>query len=154
MNYEFNIDGLKVLKKRVIRDERGAVLHMLRNDSEQFKDDFGEIYFSKIVPGITKGWKTHLEMTQRFVVPVGEVLFCFYDSRTESPTYKKSYLISLSEANYKLIVVPTNIAYAFRGTGETESLIANCASIPHNSEETILMPLSTIKIDNFNQDTE
>ena len=38
------IEGVKITKLKQIFDERGKVMHMLRNDSEIFQK-FGEIYF-------------------------------------------------------------------------------------------------------------
>ena len=42
-----NIEGIKISQLKIISDHRGSVMHMLRNDSENF-DKFGEIYFSTI----------------------------------------------------------------------------------------------------------
>ena len=42
------IDGLEVIPLERIADERGAVLHMLRNDSPRF-ERFGELYFSMVL---------------------------------------------------------------------------------------------------------
>ena len=41
------INGIKIYPLKKISDDRGSVMHMLRNDSEYFKG-FGEIYFSTI----------------------------------------------------------------------------------------------------------
>ena len=38
------IEGIKIIKKKVIIDDRGKILHMLRTDDQEFKK-FGEIYF-------------------------------------------------------------------------------------------------------------
>lgn len=136
------IHELVLHKRKVIRDERGAVLHMLRNDSPSFDGEFGEIYFSKIRQGVTKGWKFHREIHQNFVVPVGEVEFEFYDFRKHSPTQGAEYSVRLSEENYWLISVPNQIWYAFRGLAQEESLIANFTSAPHRVEESLVRPYS------------
>ena len=41
------IEGVKISKLKIISDDRGKVMHMLRNDSQVFKS-FGEVYFSTI----------------------------------------------------------------------------------------------------------
>ena len=46
-NIKIMIEGVKITKLKQIVDERGKVMHMLRNDSEAFQS-FGEIYFSLI----------------------------------------------------------------------------------------------------------
>lgn len=131
------ISGLKIVPLNQINDERGAVLHMLRADSEHFKQ-FGEIYFSEINPGYVKTWKKHLKMIQNFTVPVGKVLFKFYDDRSTSKSFgvKEKILIGRPN-NYYLIIVPPLIWYSFENVFEKHSLIANCSSIPHDSVETI-----------------
>src|SRR6202022_518836 len=64
-----DISGLVVTPLRRIPDERGAVLHMLRDDSPMF-ERFGEIYFSTVYPGAIKGWHLHREMTLNYAVPL------------------------------------------------------------------------------------
>ena len=38
------INGVKIIKKKQIVDDRGKILHMMRSDDENFQK-FGEIYF-------------------------------------------------------------------------------------------------------------
>ena len=44
-----NIDGVKIITKKVISDDRGKILHMLKNDDSEYQK-FGEIYFSYVFP--------------------------------------------------------------------------------------------------------
>ena len=53
-----DIEGVTISKLKIIRDERGSVMHMLRNDSQIFKS-FGEIYFSTIYENKIKAWHLH-----------------------------------------------------------------------------------------------
>ena len=100
------ISGLKIVPLKEISDQRGSVLHMLRADSENFKE-FGEIYFSEINPGQQKTWKNHLKMTQNLTVPVGRVLFKFYDDRSTSDSCgAKEKIVIGRPDNYCLIIVP------------------------------------------------
>ena len=43
------IDGVKIIKKNVITDDRGKILHMLKSNDKEFQK-FGEIYFSYVFP--------------------------------------------------------------------------------------------------------
>ena len=79
------IDGVTVTPLRRIPDERGAVFHMLREDSPVF-ERFGEIYFSTIYPGVVKGWHVHKRMTLNYAVPAGMIKLVCYDDREGSPT--------------------------------------------------------------------
>ena len=47
------IEGIKITPLKQIEDERGKVMHMLRNDSKNFTK-FGEIYFSFTNPNSIK----------------------------------------------------------------------------------------------------
>lgn len=128
------IQGVIITDLKVISDERGAVLHMLRCDSPVFKK-FGEIYFSKILPGVVKGWKLHKKMTLNLAVPVGKVKLVLYDNRVGSRTKGVIEEIILSEKNYKLVTVPPLIWSGFRVVGSRTALLANCATIPHHPSE-------------------
>ena len=129
--------GLKLVPLSQINDVRGSVLHMLRSDSEHFQE-FGEIYFSEINPKPKKTWKKHIKMRQNFTVPVGKVLFKFYDDRKNSKSYgvKEKILIGRPD-NYNLLIVPPLVWYSFENIHEGFSLIANCSSIPHDPTETL-----------------
>ena len=130
-----NISGLKIIPLKKISDNRGTVLHMLRADSKHFKQ-FGEIYFSEINPGYAKTWKNHSKMIQNFAVPVGKVLFKFYDDRSTSKSFgAKDKIIIGRPNNYYLLIVPPLVWYSFENIFDKHSLIANCASLPHDPNE-------------------
>ena len=119
---------------KIIRDERGAVLHMLRSDDPVFHE-FGEIYFSKILPGVIKGWKLHKKMTLNLAVPVGKLKLVLYDDRAGSKPKGVIEEIILSEENYKLVTVPPLIWSGFTAIGSEAAFLANCASMPHDQSE-------------------
>ena len=49
------IEGVVLTKLNQIKDERGKIMHMMRNDYPIFKK-FGEIYFSTVKPTFVKAW--------------------------------------------------------------------------------------------------
>ncbi|MGH7330833.1 MAG: hypothetical protein ACREJX_20990, partial [Polyangiaceae bacterium] len=61
------IDGVIISPRKIIPDDRGKVLHMLKRTDPEFQA-FGEIYFSTIYPGVVKGWHLHREMVINYVV--------------------------------------------------------------------------------------
>ena len=79
------IDGVKIIPKKQIIDERGKIMHMLRNDSNNFSK-FGEIYVSTIHPNKVKGWILHQKITLNYAVIFGEIKFVLFDSRPNSKT--------------------------------------------------------------------
>ena len=129
------IHGLVVEPLRIIEDERGAVLHMLRDDSPLFTR-FGEIYFSEINPGAVKAWKRHRRMTQRLAVPVGRVRFVVYDDRAESPTRGRTARLEIGRPDaYALLVIPPGVWYGWQGIAPHPSMLANCADLRHDPTE-------------------
>jgi len=128
------IEGIKITPLKQIKDERGKVMHMLRNDSENFTK-FGEIYFSTAHPNKVKGWHLHSKMTLNYAVVLGEIKLVLYDSRTSSKTKGQVQEFFLSQENYKLISVPPLIWNGFMNIGNTTAIVANCADLPYDDTE-------------------
>ena len=128
------IQGVQVIAKKKLSDDRGAIFHMLRSDEPEFQK-FGEIYFSKIHPGVIKAWHHHSRMTLNYFVVVGSIQLGLWDGRKDSPTYGQSQTIFLDEQNSQLAVVPHGVWNGFKGLGDKSSIVANCATEPHDSAE-------------------
>ena len=116
-------------------DERGTLLHMLRNDDPTFTT-FGECYFSEVLPGAVKAWKLHLEQTQHFCVPVGRIKLVIYDNRKDSVSNSNVQLINLGRPDsYFRVMIPPGLWYGFTCISKMPALLVNCADIPHNLQE-------------------
>jgi len=133
------IDGVKITPLRQIFDERGKVMHMLREDSEVFSR-FGEIYFSCTYPGVVKAWHLHKEMTLNYAVIHGSIKFVLYDDRLTSPTFGEVQEFFISPENYMLVTVPPMIWNGFKCVGTEYSIVANCSTLPHSSNELLRRP--------------
>ncbi len=136
------IEGVIITPLKQIRDDRGAVFHMLRTDAPHFPG-FGEIYFSAVNPGVKKGWKKHNKMVMSLTVPHGQIKLVLMDDRPDSTTngLVQEIILGESSANYKLITVPAGIWAAFTCLGDTPAILANCASILHHHDEAENRPL-------------
>ena len=139
------INGVKIKPLKQISDDRGKVMHMLRNDSKGFKG-FGEIYFSYIYPGAIKGWYIHKKMTLNYAVLWGNIKLVLYDSRLKSNTYGESQEIFTGVDNYCLITIPPLIWSGFTCIGNDSAIVANCSSIPHDDKEIERLDPSNPKI--------
>ena len=128
------IDGVVVTPLRQIFDERGKVMHMLRCDDPVFTQ-FGEVYFSCTHPGVVKAWHLHKRMTLNYAVISGQIKFVLYDDRPNSSTRGNILELFLSPENYLLVTVPPLIWNGFKGVGTNTSIVANCATIPHDPGE-------------------
>ena len=131
-----NIKDVIISDLKIIKDERGKVMHMMRKDSKVFKN-FGEIYFSTIYKDKIKAWHLHKEATLNYVCVKGKVKLVLFDDRKESSTKSNFEEIILSPEKYFLITIPPNVWNGFKGIGEGESIIANCLDLPHNEREMV-----------------
>ncbi len=130
------IEGVKINKLRQIVDNRGKVMHMLRNDDKVFQK-FGEIYFSTIYFKSIKGWHLHKESFLNYACIKGEVKLVLFDTRENSSSKNLHQEIILSPKNYSLVTIPPNVWNGFKGLDKDESIIANCLTIPHNEKEMV-----------------
>lgn len=128
------IDGVILTPLRQIFDERGKVMHMLREDSPVFTR-FGEIYFSCTHPGVVKAWHLHKEMTLNYAVIHGEIKFVLFDDRPQSLTRGEIQEFFISPENYMLVTVPPLIWNGFKGIGTQAAIVANCSTLPHSPDE-------------------
>lgn len=128
------IDGVVVTPLKQIFDERGKVMHMMREDSPQFQR-FGEIYFSLTNPGAVKAWHRHRRMTINYAVIFGEIKCVLYDDRPDSPTNGEVSELFFSPENYCLVTIPPLIWNGFKGIGDKAAIVANCATLAHDPDE-------------------
>ncbi|MEA2532997.1 MAG: dTDP-4-dehydrorhamnose 3,5-epimerase [Actinomycetota bacterium] len=125
------IEGVNVVPLRRIPDERGTVMHMLKRTDPHFIE-FGEIYFSTIYPGVVKGWHLHHRMALNYACVYGRIKMVLYDDREGSPTRGHLMELFLGPDDYSLVQVPTEVWNGFKGMGHEISVVANCATIPHD----------------------
>ena len=128
------IEGVVITPLHQIFDERGKVMHMLRKDSPIFSE-FGEIYFSCTYPDAIKAWHLHKEMTLNYAVIHGSIKCVLFDDRPDSKTCGCVEEYFLSPENYSLITVPPLVWNGWKGMGSETSIVANCATIPHDPSE-------------------
>ncbi|MCX6731158.1 MAG: dTDP-4-dehydrorhamnose 3,5-epimerase family protein [Candidatus Roizmanbacteria bacterium] len=128
------IDGVIVTQLKKIADERGTIMHMLRKDSPVF-EEFGEIYFSTVYPGVVKGWHIHSKMTLNYAVVHGMIKLVLYDDRKGSRTHGELMEIFIGDDNYCLVTIPPAIWNGFKCIGTKTAIVANCATHLHEVGE-------------------
>jgi len=138
------IDGVRVIPLRRIPDERGTIYHMLRADDPHF-EQFGEIYFTSVYPGVVKGWHKHQEMTLNYACVFGRVKLVVYDDRPDSATAGTILEVFLGPDDYSLVTIGPGIWSGFKGMSEPFAIIANCCTHPHD-------PSRTTRVDPFDND--
>lgn len=130
------INGVVIKELKQIPDERGKIMHMLRRDDENF-EQFGEIYFSVVYPGVIKAWHLHKKMTLNYAVISGMIKLVLFDGRKDSPTFKEIQEIFIGEDNYLLVKIPFGVTNGFKGIGTKPAIVANCATLAHDPDEIV-----------------
>ena len=143
------IEGVQITSRRIIPDDRGKIMHIMKSSDVQFKT-FGEVYCSTVYPGIVKGWHMHKKMTLNYVVLKGNIKFVLYDGRPDSSTYQKIQEIIIGENNYVMVTVPPFVWNGFKGIGLEEALVINFTDIPHDAEEIVRMDPHQNEMINYN----
>jgi dTDP-4-dehydrorhamnose 3,5-epimerase len=133
------IPGVEIRSLKVIADERGPLLRMLRADDPNFQK-FGEIYFSVLNPGVVKGWRRHRSKVSNLAVPIGDVIVAIYDDRDGSPARGLAMDIRTGESDYCLITIPPGVWSGSMNVGTARAVIANCATEPYDAAEADLRP--------------
>lgn len=118
------IDGVKIKQLRVIPDERGYLMEMLRSD-DPFFQRFGQAYITCAYPGVVKGWHYHKIQTDHFVCIKGMAKVVLYDRRETSATYRLLNEFFMGEKNPILLVIPNQVVHGFKAIGSEPALIVN-----------------------------
>src|SRR5262245_1453792 len=128
------IEGVRIVPQKIIVDERGKIMHMLKRTDPHFIE-FGEIYFSCAWPGAVKAWHIHRSMTVNNAVLSGRAKLVMDDMRDGSPTRGVLQEVFLGEDNHCLVQIPPGIANGYKAYGDKLVILANCATEPHDPDE-------------------
>ncbi|MEE9234729.1 MAG: dTDP-4-dehydrorhamnose 3,5-epimerase family protein [Candidatus Acidoferrales bacterium] len=119
------IAGVRVKDLRVIPDERGRLMEILRSDDELFQK-FGQLYMTTAYPGVVKGWHYHQKQVDNFAVVKGMIKLVLYDRREDSPTRGEVNEFFLGDRNPQLVQIPALVLHGFKGVGTEEAIVINC----------------------------
>lgn len=118
------IEGVNVKQLKVIADERGRLMEVLRSDDKLFTQ-FGQVYMTTCYPGVVKGWHYHKKQVDHFVCVRGMIKLVLYDAREKSSTFKQVNEFFLGVHNPILVQVPAWVYHGFKGISEEESIVIN-----------------------------
>ncbi|MFH1090576.1 MAG: dTDP-4-dehydrorhamnose 3,5-epimerase family protein [Pseudomonadota bacterium] len=118
------IHGVQVKELRVIPDERGRLMEMLRADDQIF-EKFGQVYLSTTYPGVVKGWHAHRRQTDFITCVKGMIKLVLYDPREASPTQGLINEFFIGEYGPRLVKVPCLVQHGWKCVSEEEAYIIN-----------------------------
>ena len=128
------IDGVKLKPLKVIPDERGRLMEIMRSDDDMF-EKFGQIYMTTAYPGVVKGWHYHKLQADHFVVLHGMMKVVLYDDRENSPTKGEVNVFFLGEHNMQMLKIPKLVWHGFKCISEYEAAVINIPTEIYNYEK-------------------
>ncbi|NPV08840.1 MAG: dTDP-4-dehydrorhamnose 3,5-epimerase family protein [Anaerolineae bacterium] len=128
------IEGVVTRPLRLIPDERGYLMEMLRSDWPEF-DRFGQVYVTAVYPGVVKGWHYHRKQDDHFICVSGMAKVVLYDAREGSPTQGTINEFFIGERNPMLVKIPRGVYHGFKGIGESLTLIVNVPTELYNYDD-------------------
>jgi dTDP-4-dehydrorhamnose 3,5-epimerase len=118
------IEGVVARAQRLIPDDRGFLMEMLRSDWPEFKR-FGQAYMTACYPGIVKAWHVHTKQWDHFSCVHGTAKVVLYDARERSTTNGRINEFYIGPLNPRLVVIPPLVYHGFTAVGVEPALIIN-----------------------------
>jgi len=128
------IEGVGVHPLKVIPDERGRLMEIMRCD-DTFFSNFGQVYLSTVYPGVVKAWHYHKVQFDCFTCIRGMVKAVLYDDRKDSPTRGCLNEIYSGEHKPCLIVIPAGVYHGWKCISEYEAYVINVPSEPYRRND-------------------
>ena len=128
------ISGVNVKELKLIPDERGFLMEILRSDDELFQQ-FGQAYITAAYPGVVKAWHYHTRQTDHFCVVSGMAKVALFDARKGSPTYGEVNEFFMGDRQRLLVSIPPGVYHGYKNIGTTDCLLLNIPTELYNYDE-------------------
>ena len=128
------ISGVKVRQLRLIPDDRGWLMELLRTDWEEY-EKFGQAYVTTCYPGVVKAWHYHKGQTDHFACLSGSAKVVLYDARDDSPTKGMINEFFIGTLNPLLVKIPRLVYHGFAAVGNETAVIINLTTALYNYQK-------------------
>jgi dTDP-4-dehydrorhamnose 3,5-epimerase len=128
------IDGVVIKPLKLIADERGYLMEILRSDDECFLG-FGQVYVSSAFAGVVKAWHAHRGQTDNMCCVAGNVRMGLYDDREDSPTRGETQSIVMGGLKPLLIQIPPLVWHGYVALGGQPATVLNTPTALYNYTE-------------------
>ena len=129
-------EKIKVIDRRLIRDDRGWFLKAITGMEENIPSHTGEVYLTMGKPGEIKGGHYHPEAMEWFTVIEGNAVL-----RLEDIVTRERMEIPLNLESAKTIYVPNNVAHDFKNVGDTNFIVLAYTDKLYDPKDTIAYKL-------------
>lgn len=144
------IEGVKSKTLRVIPDDRGWLMEILRADDPDLFTKFGQVYVSATYPDVVKAWHYHQRQIDNFACVSGMVKLVLIDTRPGSPTEGAVNEFWLGDQNPMVVQVPNLVYHGWKNIGQDVALVLNVPTEPYrygDPDEYRIEPHGTLPYD-------
>ena len=129
------IAGVQVKPLRMIPDERGWLMEILRADDQELFKKFGQVYVSATYPGVVKAWHYHRLQVDNFVCVAGMIKLVLVDTREDSPTNGAINEFFIGTEQRTLVQIPALVYHGWKCISTEMSLVINVPTEPYSYAE-------------------
>ena len=140
------IEGVEIKKLRMIPDEQGGLLEIVRRDEAIFSG-FGQISVRMTYPGRVNAWHAHQLQEDHIAAVSGMIKLVLYDDREGSPTRGEINEFFIGIYQPRLVKIPQGIFHGWICLGSEEAMVITVATEPYHDEHP-----DEIRIDPFEND--
>ncbi|MCX5803122.1 MAG: dTDP-4-dehydrorhamnose 3,5-epimerase family protein [Proteobacteria bacterium] len=128
------INGVIAKYLKLIPDERGRLMEILRNDDDMFIK-FGQVYITTTYPHVVKAWHYHKKQDDFITCIKGMLKLVLFDNKDGSPTKDEINEFFIGEYNPMLIKVPGMVYHGWKCISEEEAIVINIPTEPYNRKK-------------------
>ena len=112
------IQNVKIIPRRLIRDDRGWFLKAITGMEENIPSHTGEVYLTMGKPGQAKGGHYHPEAVEWFIVIEGSAILKLEDIETHE---RRDIVMSLDNAI--TVYIPNNVAHVVVNNSDNDFVL-------------------------------
>ena len=129
------IEGVKVKKLKVIPDNRGRLMEVLRVSETKVQPQ--QVYLTTAYENVVKDkecFHMHKNQIDFFCCIKGRIKLILVDARKDSKAKGEINEFEIGEENFCLVTIPKRVLHAFKSL-KGEAIIINCIDHEYNREE-------------------
>ena len=126
------IDKVKVIPRRLLKDERGWFLKAITGTEENIPNHTGEVYLTMGKPGQAKGGHYHPEAVEWFTIVQGSAILKLEDMETHE---RRDIPMSLAKAI--TVFIPNQVAHVVVNDSSEDFILLAYTDKLYNPKDTI-----------------
>ena len=119
------INGVVFRPTRPVPHEDGHVTEVARASWGILGEPVVQVHVTTTLAGRIRAWGLHQRSMDRLFVVSGLVTIVVFDGRNDSPTRGRVNVLTVSERNPGLLLIPPNLYHGWKNIGTSEAVIIN-----------------------------